>query len=86
MQEKIEKLKTYNLKCLHMKMKISGIKEKVTMVKKEKESNQLLTSVGTLKQDMQSQSTKENLIHIQEDKMNSPLGCLSKQITLSMLH
>lgn len=73
MQEKIEKLRIFSLKCLHIKMKMSGIKEKVTMVKKEAESSQHPTSAGMLRQDMPNQSIQVKLIHIQEDKMNSHL-------------
>jgi hypothetical protein len=42
-------------------MKMSGIKEKVTMVKKEEEFNQHPTSAGMHKQDMPNQSIQLKL-------------------------
>ena len=55
MQEKIEKLKIFNRRCSRIKMKMSGIKEKVTTVTKEEESNPHRMPVGTLRPDLPSQ-------------------------------
>lgn len=70
MQEKIEKHRIFSRKCSLTKMKMSGIKEKVTMVKKEADFNLHLTLGGTLKVVTPNQWTKAKLIHIEEDKMN----------------
>jgi hypothetical protein len=54
-------------------MKMSGIKEKVTMVKKAAESSLHQMLVGMLKPGTPNLSIQVKLIHIQEDKMNSHL-------------
>ena len=73
MQEKIEKLKICSLKCSLTKMKMSGIKEKVTMVKKAAGSSLHQMLVGMLKPGTPNLSIQVKLIHIQEDKMSSHL-------------
>ena len=55
MQEKIEKLKIFNLRCSRIKMKMSGIKEKVTTVTKEEESSPHRMPDGTHRLDSPSQ-------------------------------
>lgn len=75
MQEKIEKPRTSSLKCLHIKMKMSGIKEKVTTVKKAVDFSQHQMLVGTLNLDTPNLSIQAKSIHTQEDKTNSHPVC-----------